>query len=78
MAKLIKHKWNPVPGRWKTWVCVHCGATKRWDSEHECCVYYTKFRGPYFRVPECKRTFLGDKVNLDEIGTDWNNGEFYK
>lgn len=61
MSKIIKHKWIPQDG-FKIHKCSHCGCIRKWDNEWKRVIYLTD--AIHFRLfaPDCKRIFLGDKV----------------
>lgn len=59
MHFLNRHKWNPVPGTFKTWKCTECGAVRYFDLILQRMVY-VKFGKQLYAAPTCKHLMNAD------------------
>jgi hypothetical protein len=63
MKRLINHSWLKQDG-FRTHICIHCGIIRYWDDSFKKLIYKTKYKIWYYNMPECKRTYLCDKVEM--------------
>ena len=42
MKHLLRHKWNPVKGQFKTDQCSKCGIVREWDQNQFRYIYYKR------------------------------------
>ena len=61
MHLLNRHKYQPVPGAFKTWKCTECPTVRYFDLILQRMVWVKHGKQLYFS-PDCKHIMHADKV----------------